>query len=381
VFYRARTATLIVLIIAAVLTVTAGPGGAYAFRSMPCPGDLDGDWDVDLTDLSILLGNYGATSGAEYEDGDMDSDGGVDLADLAALLAVYGTTCPAPGDDCDSPVVVNIVDYPAYADYNTTCGRGNDYQDTCLEYYDGGEDIIYELNVSIPADAAIYLDPMGTAWTGVALSETCPPGETCIASSTSDSGYVHGIEYVHLDVGTYYVMIDTWPSPECIPEFTLSIEEVFVEWLQCPDGANLEGEPCGDDTNGGCGMMSPQFEPIGCGETVCGTIWADDGDHDTDWYEVVTSEPLVLTWEVMAEFDVIIGLVATDPPGSGDCWDMIGLDPWATAGIFPEVATITTDVLPPGTYWLWVSHQDFYDLPCDHMNDYVATLTCEVPAP
>jgi len=60
----------------------------------PCPGDLDGDNDVDLSDLAILLSNYGMTTGAEYEDGDLDGDGDVDLADLAALLAVYGTTCP-----------------------------------------------------------------------------------------------------------------------------------------------------------------------------------------------------------------------------------------------------------------------------------------------
>jgi hypothetical protein len=59
-----------------------------------CPGDLDGDRDVDLADLSALLANYGMTNGAEYEDGDLDGDGDVDLSDLSALLAVYGTTCP-----------------------------------------------------------------------------------------------------------------------------------------------------------------------------------------------------------------------------------------------------------------------------------------------
>ena len=61
--------------------------------SAPCPGDLDGDGDVDLSDLAQLLSNYGMTSGAAYEDGDMDGDGDVDLSDLAALLAVYGTSC------------------------------------------------------------------------------------------------------------------------------------------------------------------------------------------------------------------------------------------------------------------------------------------------
>jgi hypothetical protein len=59
----------------------------------PCPGDLDGDEDVDLADLAQLLGNYGITGGASYEDGDLDGDGDVDLSDLSALLAVYGTSC------------------------------------------------------------------------------------------------------------------------------------------------------------------------------------------------------------------------------------------------------------------------------------------------
>ncbi len=58
-----------------------------------CPGDLDGDNDVDLADLAELLGGYGITEGATYEDGDLDGDGDVDLADLADLLGLYGTTC------------------------------------------------------------------------------------------------------------------------------------------------------------------------------------------------------------------------------------------------------------------------------------------------
>jgi len=59
-----------------------------------CPGDLDGDGDVDLLDLATLLANYGAPSGAFYEDGDLDFDCDVDLDDLAQLLPVYGTSCP-----------------------------------------------------------------------------------------------------------------------------------------------------------------------------------------------------------------------------------------------------------------------------------------------
>lgn len=68
--------------------------GAYEFGAAPpCPGDLDGDGSVSLSDLSILLANFGAASGATPEQGDIDGDGDVDLADLSILLSVFGATC------------------------------------------------------------------------------------------------------------------------------------------------------------------------------------------------------------------------------------------------------------------------------------------------
>lgn len=52
-------------------------------------GDLNHDNSVNLTDLALLLSNYGH-SDMTYEDGDIDGDGDVDLTDLATLLAHYG---------------------------------------------------------------------------------------------------------------------------------------------------------------------------------------------------------------------------------------------------------------------------------------------------
>jgi len=60
------------------------------------PGDMDGDGDVDLADLSALLATYGLCDGdAGYNAAaDFDNDDCITLADLATLLARYGSTCP-----------------------------------------------------------------------------------------------------------------------------------------------------------------------------------------------------------------------------------------------------------------------------------------------
>ena len=75
---------------------TPGINFEFAFRlygQVACLGDLNGDGHIDLSDLGILLANYGLSGGMGYADGDLDGDGDVDLADLTALLAVYGTDC------------------------------------------------------------------------------------------------------------------------------------------------------------------------------------------------------------------------------------------------------------------------------------------------
>jgi hypothetical protein len=54
----------------------------------PCPGDLDGDRDVDLSDLGILLASFQVDDG-----GDLNGDGITNLADLGILLAAYDQPC------------------------------------------------------------------------------------------------------------------------------------------------------------------------------------------------------------------------------------------------------------------------------------------------
>lgn len=59
----------------------------------PCPEDINGDGQRNLTDLAFILTNFGTPTGATRAMGDVDGDQDVDLADLAFLLTVFGTPC------------------------------------------------------------------------------------------------------------------------------------------------------------------------------------------------------------------------------------------------------------------------------------------------
>jgi 1,4-alpha-glucan branching enzyme len=59
----------------------------------PCPSDFNGDYNVDITDLGILLANFGLT-GATQADGDASGDAVVNITDLGQVLADFGSLCP-----------------------------------------------------------------------------------------------------------------------------------------------------------------------------------------------------------------------------------------------------------------------------------------------
>ena len=167
--------------------------------------------------------------------------------------------------------------------------------------------------------------------------------------------------------------------------------------IECPPEAGLEGEPCGEDTNGGCNMETPAFEPLENYEPVCGTAWVAGGSRDTDWYEFSFTPDdlppgsigLDVRLLLQSELEVIFGLIEPLVPGVVDC------DTGITGFVYPYWYTGPCDeapqvgyigCLPPGTYWFFVAPIFDTYYPCGVRSDYVFELRgdacgCDVNCP
>ncbi len=285
---------------------------------------------------------------------------------------------PSPGYDCTIPIPVTLPAALPYSDLGqTTCGMIDNYADTDLGSYDGGEDIIYEITVTAGVTVDITLDPGPTTYTGIGLFNDCPDVVgSMLASSTYYSGAPHGMAGLGLNPGTYWIMIDTWPSPDCIPAFDLTITASTCD-VVCPPGGIDEMEPvCYDDyvdgTNGGCNSDPVVFGAVNCGETICGTggtFMIDDTTfgRDTDWFLFTLTEMSEVTLSGSAEFDLMLAIVGGVP----DCTAPTILSDAYSAPC--DTATLVTH-LDVGTYAVFAATQYFTLVNCGA--EYWATLTC-----
>jgi hypothetical protein len=83
---------------------------------------------------------------------------------------------------------------------------------------------------------------------------------------------------------------------------------------QCPPGATPEGEPCGFDTNGGC-STNERFLTIDCDAVICGSLFADAGTRDVDWYRFTLDAPGQVAIGLTAELPASVFLI----PFEGAC--------------------------------------------------------------
>ena len=254
---------------------------------------------------------------------------------------------------CTPDLVVDPLVIP-YTHNGATCGYGNDFSETCLGSYDGGEDFMYEFNVTSSGWYEFTLDPYTTTYTGFLLDDMCPPDPSvCIAISTSSSATPHGFN-TYLDAGTYYVMVDTWPTPDCIPEYDLSI----VAGSEPP-----EGDWCGNP------YIIPSLpytdEDNSCNYTNQCDIEGSDGSDVI--YEMEMTELMYVTVSLCgSSYDTKIAVFA-DECCSGPGTEFMYNDDYC--GTQSQVE----GNFPPGTYYIVV---DGFGSAC---GDYILNITEEEP--
>ncbi|MBU0509274.1 hypothetical protein KKH27_10605 [bacterium] len=202
-------------------------------------------------------------------------------------LKVY-TNLATDGDRGNDTLTVNLnVNYcydtnlgsalPVNLTGETTCGMVDNYFNTCLGSYDGGEDQVYRWEVTTAGEYTIRLNPGTTTYTGIAIDDECPPAATCIAYHTQSTATPHGITCLALNPGVYYIMVDTYPSPYCIPDYSLTIEVC----LPC-DSIPLCGTPAETEPNNTCATFDAYVL------SHDDVIYARHcPEADSDWYRVM----------------------------------------------------------------------------------------------
>ncbi len=185
--------------------------------------------------------------------------------------------------------------------------------------------------------------------------------------------------------GTYWLRVSSQFGTPCGKQYVLWFHELNQGCtpctIDCPVGSVDEAEPCGDDTNGGCNMATPAFEGISCGDTICGTVWAQDGTRDTDWFTVTTTVATEFTITFDTEVPLGAFVVTGTEEGNPSCSDLLGY-------LITDIGTcsggdeLTLPILAAGEYWFIVYPEegegnpifDYY--PCGTRNTYYMTLDC-----
>jgi hypothetical protein len=147
--------------------------------------------------------------------------------------------------------------------------------------------------------------------------------------------------------------------------------------------ATWEGEVCGANTNGGCntGPGPENFVFVNDGDQICGTVWAQGGTRDTDWFRVTVGPSGTVSGTVTA-FDapqVVFIVNATWSNCTGIA--VVGTIGWADGENAPgSQGTATASGLTPGSEVVVFTATGtdagggiFDGYPCD--NDYLLDIS------
>lgn len=245
------------------------------------------------------------------------------------------------GDNVADPFVIPSL---PFNDAQSTVGFTDDYNESCPFPESGAPDVVYSYTPG--ANGIIRIDLCGSSYdTRVyvyASTVTAGSPYACNDDYCGDAWFRSRIPSLPVSVGTvYYIVVDGWGTAAGNYQLSVTADEACA-WTGCSQGATAEGEVCAtgtDVTNGGCNLPSQLFGTISFDTPVCGEIWAQLPNRDTDWYRKSLTADQPVRWKVRASFPASIFIFDL----SGGCASLSGLrldgDPCEEISI-----TITPDV-------------------------------------
>ena len=166
----------------------------------------------------------------------------------------------------------------------------------------------------------------------------------------------------------YYILVNGFGTTD-IGDFQLTIT-CAPPCVTCSPSYTPEAEACGSDVNGGCNMAVPFFEPIACGDTICGSGWADGFIRDTDWFTFDVTVPGVYTITARTSFPAQMGYI-----GPNSVCPLFNFTDFVTTTNTCDTLSLT-GFLSAGTWIYFISPSVFTGYPCGSgSNDYI-TYVC-----
>lgn len=293
-----------------------------------------------------------------------------DAGDFASGFAIDNVIVGGYNNPCDDVVTIPACDAPQTVslggfgtiDWEFTTGCG---------FTTFGTEQLYSFTPTVSGVHTLDITATtGNSWIDYMWK---PASAGCDTIGWTCLGDVNGVgSYgMNLTAGVeYYILADN--------EFIDTETQTFE--ISCPCtytslGGTPESESCGADLNGGCNATPEAYEPILCGETISGTLWADGGNRDTDWYQLTVTE--TTTIEVDYSGGMPINALLID-----NCTDL---------NIVEEATSLACGSggfsypVTPGTYILAIVPTAFEAYPCGTANggnDYDLTVTyCENTTP
>ncbi len=270
-----------------------------------------------------------------------------------------GQTAYGGGENVATAVVISSL---PFTDQGSTGGASDDYDESCPFVAPGSGDLVYAYTPIATDTVVVDLCASEYDTKVYVYVNSATPGNpyACNDDWCGDDRYKSRIAFMEvLADSTYYIVVDGFGGDA--GSYTLEVLD-WVDPLICGPTDVPEFEVCGDSTNDRHPGLG--FGVIEAGTTVCGSLYADDGKRDNDYFRfaVTDSAGSTVTATALADpFDYMIALM----DGRGE-----GLLDWDWSYGVRGAPTGWERHLDAGFYMIWVtyvrsgSNNEYEGFPC-----------------